>query len=599
MKRIIYTIALLAALVATASFKFKANDYEEATKRITANATTPYEKARAIYAYLADNMEYDVSGTITTADECWDKRTGLCQAYSEVFQRLADHAKLKIRVIHGIAKNFKGSANENGHQWIAVETEKGEVLCDPVCGSGTVDKGVFNKSHHDMSWWDVAPEVMAITHFPDNPADQKLKKPVTREQFNAMPIFEPNLLAFGFKPANILNHHLKGGTLPKFYQKATPYLNIEEFPATDILRVGQTYEIKFTKKSNINVLLDPQLSVRSALNKKGNVNVLTFTPLEACELNFVASPSKGVYIKVATWEVAKATDKDIKNLQSVDPYLSPEWKKINGLQVSRLKQHLLDPNELVNKIAAGEVTSMPVLYTVKKAKIIEMPLTSTLKAGKTYHFAIADPGKDEVVFIVNDRMSTISSDWKKAKDGSYTRDFVVPMAKRISILEKCDDGQYQPVVDYDVEEPTAADKERLEKNDPLHSEAVMALSQAGVQNLVKHGYDPNELYKLAKAGKVTSLPTFYVGGDYEIVELPLTETLNVGKSYTITIRPKNSKSFWAIINGKTQIHDNEWTKKGDKISVTFKPEEGAEQIILACKEPDKDDYDVVLVYKVE
>lgn len=598
MKRIFFTIALLTTLVVSSSFKFKANDYESASKRITANATTPYEKARAIYAYLADNMEYDISGTITTADECWDKRTGLCQAYSEVFKRLADHANLKMRVIHGIAKNFKGATNENGHQWIAVETEKGEILCDPVCGSGSIDKGVFNKSDHDMSWWDVAPEVMAITHFPDNPADQKLKKPISFDQFNAMPVFEPNLLSFGFKPAYILNHLLKGGTLPTFHKRATPYLNIDDFPATNVLRIGTTYEIKYTTKTNLTLLLDPQLSVKSAINKKGNVNVLTFTPLEACELNLVASPSKGEYIKVATWEVSKANDTDIKNLQSVDPYLSPEWKKIDGLQISRLKQHLLDPNEIVDKIEKGVVTSMPVLYTVEKTKIIEMPLTATLQAGKTYHFAIADPGKDEIVFIVNDRMSTISSDWKKANDGSYTRDFLVPVAKRISILEKCDDGQYQPVVDYNVEEPNAADKERLEKLDPLNSEILLTFDQAGVKNIVKHGFDPKELYDLVKAGKVTSLPIFYVGGNYDIVEIPLTEKLKAGNSYTIAIRPKDSKTIWALINGKTQIHNDEWTKKGDKISITFKAEE-TDEIILACKEADKEEYDVVLVYKVE
>ena len=225
-------------------------------------------------------------------------------------------------------------------------------------------------------------------------------------------------------------------------------------------------------------------------------------------------------------------------------------------------------------------------------------LTSTLKAGKTYHFAIADPGDAEILFIVNDRMSTVSSDWKKAKDGSYTRDFLVPVAKRISIIEKCDDGQYQPVVDYDVEEPSAADKVRLEEKDPLHSEAVMALDQAGVQNLVKHGFDANKLYKLAVAGTITSLPTFYKGGNYDIVEIPLTETLKVGKSYTFTIRPKSDKTKWAIINGKTQLHQDKWSKKGDKISIKVTPEEAGE-FIIACLEDGNEKFDVVLVYMVE
>ena len=599
MKRFIYTFVLLAAVVTlTSATKFKANDYESATKRITANATTPYEKAHAIYSFLANDMIYDVSGTINTADECWDKSTGMCKAYCDVYLILANHAGLKARVINGIAKNFQGASNESGHKWIAVETEKGEILCDPVCGSGTVKKGVFTKSDHDMSWWDVAPEAMIITHFPDNPADQKLKKPVTREQFNAMPSFEPNLLAFGLKPADVLNHFLKGGTLPELKQKASRFINFVDFPASNQLRVGKTYEIKYTNKIPTKLLLDPQLSVKWAINAQGNTNIITFTPLEACELTLVANPAAGEYEKVAVWEVAPATDKDLKNLQSVDPYLSSAWKKIDGLQTSRLKQHLLDPNELVNKIESGEVTSMPVLYTVEKTKIISMPLTSTLKAGKTYHFAIADPKDAEIIFVINDRFSTASSDWKKAKDGSYTRDFLVPIAKRVSIFEKCDDGQYQPVVDYDVEEPSADDKARLEEKDPLHSEAVLALDQAGVQNLVKHGFDSNELYKLAKSGKVTSLPTFYKGGNYDIVEIPLTEKLQVGKSYTFTIRPKSDKTKWAIINGKTQLHQDKWSKKGDKISIKVTPEEAGE-FIIACLEDGNEKFDVVLVYMVE
>lgn len=598
MKRIIYSFLMLAVVATlTSAYKFKANDYESATKRITANATTSYEKARAIYAFLAGNMIYDVSGTITEANECWDKSTGTCKAYCDVYMILANHAGLKARVINGIAKNFDGAANESGHKWIAVQTEKGEILCDPVCGSGTVKNGVFTKSDHDMSWWDVAPEVMAITHFPDNSADQLMKKPITREQFNAMPIFEPCLLDFGLNPSNIFNHLLKGGTLPELNKKASGYLDFIDFPASDQLRVGKTYEIKYNNKSGARFILDPQDAVKAAANSKGSTDVLTFTPLNSGDLTLYANLAKDNYVKVATWNVASATNDDYKALQSVDPYLSHAWDKFDKSQVSRLKQHLFNPHELIEKIEKGEITSFPTMYTVANIQMAEMPMTSSLRAGETYTFSINNPKNVEVIVVSNDRLSTKVDNWQKQKGDIYTMKYLVPAVGRVSIFEKRG-ADWLPVVDYEATEPTASGKALIEDKDPLNADAVKALDQLAVYGLVNHGFDKKELLKLANSGKVTSLPMFYKGGDYTVVDIPLTSTLKVGKSYTFTLLPKSAKTQWAAINGKTQWR-KEWKASGGKVSLTVKPENAGEEFMIACLEEGKEQFDVVLIYKVE
>ena len=79
-------------------------EYEEWDNRaaqITMNCSTNYEKAKAIFIWECENIEYDCSYSIYDYSQCWNERRGVCQAYSELFVVLARHCGLNAELIRG------------------------------------------------------------------------------------------------------------------------------------------------------------------------------------------------------------------------------------------------------------------------------------------------------------------------------------------------------------------------------------------------------------------------------------------------------------------------------------------------------------------
>ena len=74
-------------------------DYSPAARQITEGCTDKYDQVKAIYRWLCANISYDTSYTIYTADECWDNQRGVCQAYCELFYRLAEPLGIDVHVI--------------------------------------------------------------------------------------------------------------------------------------------------------------------------------------------------------------------------------------------------------------------------------------------------------------------------------------------------------------------------------------------------------------------------------------------------------------------------------------------------------------------
>ena len=152
-------------------------DYTQVARQITEGCSSKYEQAYAIYRWLCDNISYDTSYSIYTADECWDNRRGVCQAYSELFYRLAEPLGLETHIVRGDAK---GPGGIEGHAWVfvIVEGTGTGILVDPTWGAGSVNGSTFTHREDDDSWFHVDPYWMIFTHFPDEASYQFLPQPV-------------------------------------------------------------------------------------------------------------------------------------------------------------------------------------------------------------------------------------------------------------------------------------------------------------------------------------------------------------------------------------------------------------------------------------
>jgi len=267
-------------------------DWGHVAQTIVKGHYMPYEKAKAIYLWLADNISYDTSYSIFDADTAWDKMRGVCQAYCELFYRIGSAADLDVRIITGHGRGQERSKKViEDHCWIvvgkdpyppkpspfpeAIIYEKGDeeaaniqitkglnrtnsILIEPTWGAGTVENGRFIKNDHDLSWFDVDPCWMIFTHFPKNPLDQMLGDHLLSiNDYKQLPYLHPNYSQYGFEGTDLLSYFIQKGScdFPKIYPNFGEFIEFVDIPITSRLKQNDTYTLSVIKKKECHLAI--------------------------------------------------------------------------------------------------------------------------------------------------------------------------------------------------------------------------------------------------------------------------------------------------------------------------------------------------------
>lgn len=155
---------------------------------VIGEAQTIEEKARAIYDWICENIAYDTTKQIHDAETCYKTKRGVCQAYCELFCRMAEAVGLTADIISGKTKDSKGTISKDKHAWIYVYTHAYDgILIDPTWGAGSVDGAKFIKNSDNSNWFNVSPYWMIFSHFPDELYWSKLDLSITEDQFAKLP----------------------------------------------------------------------------------------------------------------------------------------------------------------------------------------------------------------------------------------------------------------------------------------------------------------------------------------------------------------------------------------------------------------------------
>lgn len=354
-------------------------DYSKVAGQITAGCGSKYEQAEAIYRWLCKNISYDTSYSIYTADECWDTKSGVCQAYCELFYRLAEPIGLKTYIITGIAKGSE-EAPSSGHAWIfAVTSEENTgILIDPTWGAGSVSGGIFSRKDNDMSWFHVDPRWMIFTHFPDDISFQMLEKPITREQYVSLPRVMPLWGEYGLDPGSVLDHYLSdkpdgasAADAPVVMDPACGHVLIREMPLESTLSTGKSYTFVLEKVTDCSLgIIDDKIHTGWA--QSGDICRMSFTPAASGELSLSIKKDDGLYWSFVQYKVS-GSDEEYTDTSSG-----------NGTRIS------------------GPVpcSSSPVTYVSDAAyTVIQIPEDGILHAGTEYTFTIRPENKAKWAII--------------------------------------------------------------------------------------------------------------------------------------------------------------------------------------------------------
>lgn len=176
------------------ALEFKSNvDLAEMAEEITAKSNTDEERLRAIFVWIAHNIEYDVksfkSGKIpnSTAIGVVQKGRAVCEGYSNLFQELASNVGIKSLIVSGFSKGYgyqnRKKLETSDHAWNIVLLNNDWYLIDATWGAGHLNmRGRYVPAMQEK-YFMADPAFFVTEHLPEDPAMQLLPCPIKPKEF--------------------------------------------------------------------------------------------------------------------------------------------------------------------------------------------------------------------------------------------------------------------------------------------------------------------------------------------------------------------------------------------------------------------------------
>jgi hypothetical protein len=177
------------------SVRFSESPAESLSRKLTASCKTDYEKVRAIFLWITDNISYHTKSGLNTRRKNDDelvfesgdssstllpliehvagivlkRKSTVCDGYTKLFKSLCDHAGIKNEIIFGYAKtNFSNKPKfRTNHSWNAVYVDSSWHLLDVTWASGFIYGNFFVKAFDDYYFF-TPPGHFIRDHYPED-----------------------------------------------------------------------------------------------------------------------------------------------------------------------------------------------------------------------------------------------------------------------------------------------------------------------------------------------------------------------------------------------------------------------------------------------
>lgn len=396
-----FLVSLLAFDVYPQQIYNSCYDYTEHAEKITEGCVTQYEQARNIYVWLCENIAYDTDYTIYNADECYDTRKGVCQAYCELFYHIGKTIGLETTIISGRVKDISGAIDGNKHAWLSVKADGKDILIDPTWGAGYVKGDRFIRNDHDMSWFDIDPYWLIFTHFPNHKDEQFIPQPIKWKQFLQLPPLYPSSTEYGWDGHEMFTQILNGTiqSLPQIFEQYSGYVSLSDIPMQGTLQPGKYYTFTLKKKQANEIILihGGEFIYEEEWQKDGDEYTLKFMPISEATINLsiaMKTEAGRSYNTVVLYDVSYPTAEDLKNIEKHTPLRMPEVRSLKNMDVKDWAAIEADGQELLKCVRQKKVAAVPVLYKYAPQYIrgAQIPFTETLAIGQTYTFSFIPQG---------------------------------------------------------------------------------------------------------------------------------------------------------------------------------------------------------------
>ena len=496
-------------------------DYSNVSQTLAGKATTKLEQVRCIYNWICENIKYDTSYSIYTADECFDNRRGVCQAYCELFYRICEPLDIKCLIIDGKSKDAYGNVGLTNHSWLYVEVDDGSILIDPTWGAGSINNGRFERSTDPSVWFQINPYWLIFTHFPTNELFQFLEEPIDFATFCKLPPLKPECKYFGWKGKEMFDKCISGEytKLPQILSlNKNLTLRLKEVPMHKDLNPATKYHFEVENPNNLNfgIHIDGIMHDSSGWTKSGDTYSIDFMPGAGGEMLLMVEQAHNQYTALLGYRVSQPTAKEA---------------------------------EYIRKNQAPIISALD----FNAIELVEYPQHRLLNPATTYRFVVKNPHSKHFGIQVNSTFYGLEQ-WIKSADNTFTLDIMPSQAGKLVVLvSKYNNSTYTQMMEYEVAQPTNEEKEYIRTHMPPTFYCIS-----------------NNLFTINGIEGTETL---------NFINIPPYKDLNPATTYRFEVENPLNLPIGLSINGKRHPL-SEWERKGDKYSIDIMPGEGGNLAIV-------------------
>ena len=200
-----YRVVDAHALAAPASVQ---TSFKSLASWLTAPCHSDEEKARVLFRWITQNIEYDVDALLSggfmsgNAEDALRTRRGVCEGYAGLFMELANASGLKVSKINGFAKGYgyspgKPLGNVPNHSWNAVSIDGRWRLMDCTWGAGYIGNDRKFHREFDPHFFFTSPREFIYDHFPEKEEWQLLDNRMSRSEYERQVYVKPGFFTLG------------------------------------------------------------------------------------------------------------------------------------------------------------------------------------------------------------------------------------------------------------------------------------------------------------------------------------------------------------------------------------------------------------------